>query len=170
MTFSSLHITPYNENNFKLCRRYAEKFGAGSQNLLLWGNHGTGKTAAAKAIAAHLIARQTSVVMMSFSDLLEAAHDTSITDEVSTADLLIIDDLKPSELTTADLEAVCAIFERRTENAFPMIFTTALTPYQLRNVCADLFNRILSGCYQMQFTGCDWRTPVRSPQNAVDAV
>lgn len=170
MTFKSLHITPYNENNLKLCRRYAEKFGAGSQNLLLWGNHGTGKTAAAEAIAAHLIARQNSVVMMGFMDLFEAAHDTIFADEVSTADLLIIDDLKPAESSAGDLEAVSAILEYRTANALPTIFTTALTPYQLQNVCADLFSRILSECYQIQFTGCDWRTPIRSPQNAVDAI
>lgn len=170
MTFNSLHVTPYNENNLKLCRRYAEKFGAGSQNLLLWGNHGTGKTAAAEAIAARLIACQTSVVMMTFADLLEAAHDAVFADEVSTADLLIIDDLKPAESTTADLEAVYAILEYRTVNALPTIFTTALTPYQLQDVCADLFSRILSGCYQMQFTGHDWRASVRSPQNAIDAV
>lgn len=170
MTFRSLHITPYNENNIKLCQRYAEKFSTRSQNLLLWGNHGTGKTAAAEAIAAHLIARQTSVVMMTFADLLEAAHDAVFADEVSTADLLIIDDLKPAESTTDDLEAVCTILKCRMANALPMIFTAALTPYQLQNIYTDLFSRILSECYQMQFTGYDRRTPVRSSQDAADAI
>ena len=169
-TFNSLHITPYNENNLKLCLRYAEKFGAGPQNLLLWGNHGTGKTAAAEAIATHLIARQTSVVMTIFANLLETAHDAVFADEVNTADLLIIDDLKPAESTAGGLEVIYAILEYRTVNALPMILITALTPYQLRDVCADLFSRVLPGCYQMQFTGHDWRIPVRSSQNAADAV
>lgn len=114
---------------------------------MLWGNHGTGKTAAVEAIAAHLIARQTSVVMMTFADLLEAAHDAVFTDEVSTADLLIIDDLKPAESTAGDLEAVYAILEHRTANALPTLFTTALTPYQLRDVCTDLFSRVLPGYF-----------------------
>jgi len=156
MTFNSLHVTPYNENNLKLCRRYAEKFGARSQNLLLWGNHGTGKTAAAKAIAAHLIARQTPVVMITFANLLEAVHDAVFADEVSTADLLIIDDLKPAESSTTDLEAVYAILEYRKVNALPTIFTTALAPYQLQNTIPTLYSRVLLGCYQMQFTGYNW--------------
>ena len=108
--------------------------------------------------------------MTTFADLLEATHDAVFTDEVSTADLLIIDDLKSAESTAGDLEAVYAILEYRTANALPTIFTTALTLYQLRDVCADLFSRVLPGYYQMQFTGRDWRIPVGTPQNAADAV
>ena len=91
------------EKNLEAARQFTQNFGKESQNLLLTGQAGTGKTFLSNCIAAELMNRAFSVLYLSASELFDAlakqtfdrraegAEET--VDQVFSCDLLIIDDL-----------------------------------------------------------------------------
>ena len=168
-TFKQFEKKAFNERNLKLCQRYSEKFNLmmeKNQGLLFWGSVGTGKTFAAACIANALLERKIPVMMTSFVKLIALIEsgrerDSSILERIGKAKLVIFDDLGAERNTAYALEKVYGIVDARYRQKLPMIFTTNLTPDEMKKEqderYARIYDRIFGNCYPMQFVGPSWR-------------
>jgi len=167
--FCFFETNKYNERNFKLCKRYAEKFEQmeeKSQGLLMWGNVGTGKSFAAACVANYLLEHYTSVVMTSFVKILEVIQsgeeqETKLMTKIAESRLVIFDDLGAERNTDYALEKVYNIIDSRYRSGKPMILTTNLSIEEMKSETdirySRIYDRIFEICYPMQFTGTSWR-------------
>lgn len=165
-TFDAFKRTTYNDRNLKLCKRFAERFDLmmeKNQGLLFWGDVGTGKSFAAACIANYLLEKKVPVIMTSFVKLLELASNKSSAglSRLSSAKLVVFDDLGAERGTDYALEKVYNIIDTRYRNRLPMILTTNLTIDDMKSETdirySRIYDRILEVCYPMQFTGPSWR-------------
>lgn len=159
----------YNERNFKLCKRYAEKFDQmeeKNQGLLMWGNVGTGKSFAAACIANYLLEHYTSVIMTSFVKILEVIQsgeeqEAKLMKKIAESRLVIFDDLGAERNTDYALEKVYNIIDSRYRSGKPMILTTNLSIEEMKAETdirySRIYDRIFEICYPMQYTGTSWR-------------
>lgn len=168
-TFANFIVDDRNQRNLKLCKSYADRFPEmleKNQGLLLWGAPGVGKTYAAACIANALLEKRVPVMMTSFIRLLSLIQsgreqEEDILARMSFAKLVIFDDLGAERNTGYALEKVYEIVDDRYRKGLPSIFTTnlALTDIQgetdLRY--SRIYDRVLSNCYPMHFTGQSWR-------------
>lgn len=162
--FENYSVTAENESAYKICGRYAERFGElprKNQGLLLWGGVGTGKTFSAACIANALLDRGIPVVMTSFAKLLGKDKGFGIDEEfiaeLNRASLLIIDDLGAERSTDFALEKVYSIIDSRYSTGLPMILTTNLDLQEMQR-CTDIryirvYERILEVCYPVRLAG-----------------
>lgn len=169
VTFDTLQVTPHNDRNMKLCKRYAFGFQDmlnKNQGLLMWGGVGTGKSCVAAAIANHLLNERVPVVMTSFVKIVEDVQmkkisDTDLYETLSRADLVIFDDLGAERKTDFALEIVYNAIDDRYRKKLPMIITTNKTLDEMKSVddirYIRIYDRIFEVCYPMQFTGPSWR-------------
>lgn len=167
-TFDSFESNEYNKKNLELCRRYVAKFGKmyeKNQGLLFWGNVGTGKSYAAACIANRLMDHGVRVIMTSFVKLLENTRvplrEAETMMRLSSAKLVIFDDLGAERSTDYALEKTYNIIDSRYRSNKPMILTTNLT---LDEMFAEkdlryrrIYDRIFEVCYPVQWTGPSWR-------------
>jgi len=122
--------------------------------LLLFGNHGSGKTHLAAAIANHRVAViQQPALLLTVADLLDhlrAAYSpqSAVTydarfDAIRTAPLLVLDDLGAHSATTWAQEKLHQLLDHRYVGHLPTVITTALTLDELERHDPRLFTRIL---------------------------
>lgn len=168
-TFDRFQETNFNRKNLKFCKRYATAFDEmlkKNQGLLLWGGVGTGKTYSAACVANHLLQNKVPVVMTSFVKILELIQgdkdeEMNIMRKLTSAKLVILDDLGAERNTSYALEKVYNIVDSRYRSGFPMILTTNLTLNEMQeetdNPYARIYDRIFEVCYPMQFTGDSFR-------------
>lgn len=168
-TFDNFSITKSNEQNLKLCKRYATAFDTmveKNQGLILWGGIGTGKSFAAACIANYLLDRGVPVIMTSLVKLLELIQggeekESDIIARLNSAKLVIFDDLGAERSTDYAIERVYNIVDSRYRKQKPMIFTTNLTVAEMKDETdirySRIYDRVFEVCYPIQFVGPSWR-------------
>jgi DNA replication protein DnaC len=170
-TFENYDLTKYNDRQYKICKRYSEKFPEmlrRNQGLLLCGGVGTGKTYAAACIANDLMNRSVSVVMISFVRILRGVHgfkeenrDDRFMNRLMSTKLLIIDDLGAERGTDYAVENVYSVIDSRYRSGKPMILTTNLTPTEMQEATdirySRIYDRLFEVCYPIEFKGPSWR-------------
>ena len=155
------------ERNLRYCRDYAEHFGTLSENLMLSGGTGLGKTHLALAIGAAVGSRGFSVCYETAISLFSKLERAKFSPNESTlaqaekleqCDLLIIDDLgteMPGQFVTA---ALYGLLNQRLLAKKPMVITTNLT---VDDASARYSPQIASRLYgefsRRQFLGSDIR-------------
>lgn len=166
--FSSAVFNKYNQKNMKLCQEYASgfpKMQEKNQGLLFWGDVGTGKSYAAACIANELMDKGIPVVMTSFVKLLSAVRNQDQEEKIisllSTAKLVVFDDLGAERSTDYAIEKVYNIVDSRYRSNLPMIVTTNMTFPEMLNESdlrySRIYDRIFEVCYPVQWTGYSWR-------------
>lgn len=168
-TLSNYNITSDNEKMHKIATNYVRKFSEmkkNAQGLLFWGDVGTGKSYTAAAIANELINDMYSVVMTSFTKLLECMEDKDksavyIMERIMSADLLVIDDLGTERSTDYALERVYDVIDSRYRSKKPIILTTNKNMTEMKT-CNDIrynriYDRVFEMCYPIKVVGMSLR-------------
>ena len=167
--FDKCVISDDNRKNFQICRKYVENFDSmveKNQGLIMWGDVGTGKSYASACIANELIDKGISVVMTSFTQLLDLlqrdySDEFAIIDRVMNARLLIVDDFGAERNTSYALEKVYNLIDMRCKRRLPMIITTNLDFNAMANeddmIYRRIYDRIFEYCYPMHFQGKSFR-------------
>lgn len=153
------------EQNFKLCRRFAENFGSG--NLLFIGGTGLGKTFLSACVAREVADRGHSVAYESAGHLFQKIEKNRFNpDEESEAavqrlyksDLLIIDDLGtelPGNFVTA---ALYDLVNDRLLSGKPMVISTNLNIDEIaRRYSPQIASRLQGSFQRLTFVGNDIR-------------
>ena len=159
------------ERVLRLCRAYAESFGAQSPNLLFTGEPGLGKTFLSAAIARVVAAKGCGVAYDTASGLLasfEREKFSRDTDEVSDAasrvrqlmscDLLILDDLGTEMPTAFTQSALYALLDGRLRAGKKTIVSTNLDRSGIETRYGAALASRLAGEYEwLEFMGRDIR-------------
>lgn len=166
-TFTDIVVTPENQKQIKLARRYVDKFSElyeKNQGLLFYGDVGTGKTHIACCIGNALMEKLVSVFATSFVKILQKSKGFKSTDDedayiakMNSARLLILDDLGAERGTDYALEIVYNIIDTRYRSGKPMIVTTNLTMNEMQEendirLCR-IYDRIFEVCFPVEFRG-----------------
>ena len=152
---------------FDVCRKYAENFSMDSGNLLFNGGTGLGKTLLSACIARTAAEKGYSVAYESAPHLfgkLEKNHfrpteeSARQAEELSAADLLIIDDLGTEMSGVFVTSALYALVNDRLLEGKPTIISTNLTISEIRERYSPQIASRLQGHYQLlPFVGTDIR-------------
>lgn len=148
------------------CRRYAETFSLSSQNLLMQGSTGLGKTHLSLAIANEVLGKGFGVIYCSVSNILsklEAEHfgreESGDTESLlQNCDLLILDDLGTEFKSSFFASTAYGIVNTRLLTQKPTIISTNLSMRELQDRYSDRFASRIAGNYvRFLFTGHDNR-------------
>ena len=154
--------------NMQKCISFAENFGKNSDNLILYGSSGLGKTFLSSCIARRVTERGFSVTYdtaISIFDQYNAAKFGGDTERANralqryrSADLLIVDDLG-TEMSNAFYTAcLYDLLNGRLMRKQPTILSTNLLPNQLESrYTGAIASRILGEFTQLRFIGEDIR-------------
>ena len=154
------------EQNFAFCKKYAEEFSAGSNNLIFQGGTGLGKTHLSLAIAREAIERGFAVVygsVQSYASSIERErfnnHENSDTsDLLSDADLLILDDLGTEFPSPYVASVIYNIVDVRIMRSLPTIISTNLSAQEIQTRYGERLVSRIYGCYnKLTFVGKDIR-------------
>ena len=159
------------ERVLRLCRAYAESFGAQSPNLLFTGEPGLGKTFLSAAIARVVASKGCGVAYDTVSGLLAAFEREKFsrdTDESSDAasrvrqlmrcDLLILDDLGTEMPTAFTQSALYALLDGRLRAGKKTIISTNLDRSGIETRYGAALASRLAGEYEwLEFLGRDIR-------------
>lgn len=153
-TFAAFEVDDDTLDAFEACRTFADTFTAGRRGLLLAGGCGCGKTHLAASIVHALIDRGHHAILMTSARILDALKtafgDTdrtrAIRTELTTADLLVIDDIGAEHLTDWARSELAALINDRYESSKTTILTTNLT---LSALTARLGRRTVSRIAEM---------------------
>ena len=150
----------------KVCRDFAENFDSHSQNLLLLGGTGLGKTHLSLAIANEVLTGDRSVIYGSFQNLVNKlsaetfsySGNTDVSDSILGCDLLIIDDLGTEMSTTFSQSCIYNIINTRIMRGLSTIISTNLTFEELeKQYSPRVASRIIGSYTPLQFMGADIR-------------
>ena len=168
-SFKSYEQRDGNLTGLKVASRYCKNFETmyeSGQGLIFYGTVGTGKSYTAACVANWLINHEVSVIMTSPMRILRELWDKDSSEEENInrllrPKLLIIDDLGAERDTEYAWEKISSVIDARVTQKRPMIITTNYTRQELTED-ADLrhrrtFDRLLSVCYPVQFTGRSFR-------------
>lgn len=139
----------------------------GRTGLLLYGDVGTGKTYLAACIANDLLNKGISVKWLTSMQIVERGNFfneseyAEYTRNITSPDLLIIDDLGAERGTEFALERVHSLVDTRISANKPMIVTTNIDINNMGN-CTDLkkkrtFDRILPATFAFAMKGISYR-------------
>ena len=158
------------------CRRYAAAFSLSSDNLLMQGATGLGKTHLSLAIAGEVIQKGFGVVYGSTQTLLarlerdrfqrggcdpEEGSETHLTQ----CDLLILDDLGTEFTTSFTTAALYQIINSRLLLSRPTIISTNLSLKELEQAYSERFvSRVMGSYTRLEFLGVDIRQQKRLEQ------
>ncbi|MGN0173512.1 MAG: ATP-binding protein [Acutalibacteraceae bacterium] len=148
------------------CVKYAAEFSENSENLLMNGKTGLGKTHLSLAIANDVIKKGYNVVYGPISKIIgniEKEHfsgnDRTTLQNVLECDLLIFDDLGTEFTTQFIVSAIFDIINSRILNKKPTIINTNLDFEELKQKYSDrIVSRIVGNYRMLQFFGKDIRT------------
>lgn len=154
---------------FDVALQYAEKFDHNrGMGLIFTGNHGTGKTHLAAAIASHIIKNfYVTVNFVVFTDILSDIRNAiatgsnevaSIENQMCSSSLLIIDDLGKEKQSQFTNELLYRVVNTRYKEMLPLIITTNYTMQELaKRLDYAVFSRIVEMCRAVDMTGDDYR-------------
>lgn len=130
--------------------------------LLLWGPPGSGKTFAAACIANALMARDVTVRMATFGEILSRLPALSPQDKLlylenlRTCGLLILDDFGMERRTEYAREQIFSVVDGRYLTRGPMVVTTNLGLEEMKNPkdleSRRICDRILENCIPVHFS------------------
>lgn len=162
-----------------LAKNYVENFKQFKHNglgMLFYGNTGTGKTFISACIGNALIEQEYSVYMSSIADLINLMtknygnYRQEVLENLSKADLLILDDLGTENILTADtssskqkefLELTYKIIDSRYLTKKPLIVSTNYDAHILQNPptldIKRIFERITERCRPVLMNGANRR-------------
>lgn len=155
-----------------VCRKWAETFGPGSPNLLFTGAPGLGKTFLSAAVARVVSASGAGVAYDTATSLLaaferekfsrdedERADAASRVRQLTTCDLLILDDLGTEMSTAFTQSALYSLLDGRLRAGKKTIISTNLTRADIEARYGAALASRLSGEYEwIEFRGRDVRT------------
>lgn len=158
--------SPYEimQENLQDCKEYAQYFGIRSENLLLYGNAGLGKTHLALSIASEVLEKGYNVIYVSaqtaFAEISSQRFNNSfpLFDTMLNADLLVLDDLGTEFVDAYVLSKLYELINGRL-NHRPTVYTTNICDDMLlrRRYTEKIASRLLGSCSSIPFTGKDIR-------------
>jgi DNA replication protein DnaC len=163
-------------NNFNLCREFADSFGSKTENLLLFGSSGLGKTFLSACIARVVSERGFSVAYDTsihiFSHFEEVKFNGANAEQAAlslekyrSADLLILDDLGTEMGTAFTTSCLYDLLNTRLMKHQPIIINTNLMPNELeKRYSPAVASRILGEFTLLRFLGEDIRR-IRQREN-----
>lgn len=152
-----------------MAKNYVKSFGEGSENLLLIGKTGTGKTHISTAIARELIHKGYDVVYDSAQNIISDfendrfkngyGREENRSDKYLECRLLIIDDLGTEFINAFTVSTLYNLLNTRQNRGLPTIISTNLSPEELARKYEDrIYSRIIgAGCKVLPFEGKDKR-------------
>lgn len=158
-----------NEKLSNAMKNYADKFKEFKSNgkgLMLYGPVGTGKSYYAASIANELIDKGYSVLMTSFTNLinkLQGMHEgkQEYIDSLTNFSLLIIDDLGTESGSDYRREIVFNVIDSRYRSGLPMIITTNLSAGEIKKTTEisfqRIYDRLLERCFPIEVPGASRR-------------
>lgn len=159
-------------HNYKIARAFARGFAAHSDNLLLIGTTGTGKTHISTAIAAEVIKQGFDVLYDSAQNIISAFEDDRfrsgygqrelLSEKYMECDLLIIDDLGTEFVNQFTVSVLYNVINTRKNKGLSTIISTNLTAQELAaKYEGRIYSRIVGSDYTVLFfSGRDHRTCV----------
>lgn len=151
--------------NFNYCKNYANNFSVSSNNIMMIGNTGLGKTHLSLSIAERVICKGFNVLYNSIINYLSDLEDEQFgrSDEnsfqiISDADLLILDDLGSEYDKPIYKSMLYNIINTRMNKGLPTIISTNLGLDEIQNRYEPrLVSRLLTAYEIRKFTGNDIR-------------
>ena len=183
-TFSDYKVTADNSTAVKAAKNFLQNQQGG---LFFFGNPGTGKTFLASIVTQEFLKSNKSVIFGDVPTLLEVLRGsfddkntkiTDLMDDLSTVDLLVLDDLGTEIPTEWAVERIYSIINQRYNAEKPVIVTSNLELGKLAwrlnhpkktynqkdddekfpNVNGDrIISRLVGMCERIELTGRDWR-------------
>lgn len=148
------------------CKGYANNFATSSPNLLIFGGTGIGKTHISLAISKVVGEKGYNVIYLSAPDLFTSLEKERFSqekpeysiDNITTCDLLIIDDLGAEFTTSFTISALYNIINTRLLSDLPTIITANLIPSELTTRYSERIASRILGCFEhLRFVGNDIR-------------
>lgn len=165
----TIGLSPYKnmQNIVSICRKFVEEFDNTSDNLLLYGNTGLGKTYLSNCIANELIKSCHNVVCLSAIELFKAfsksefekdALSSDAASEIIECDLLIIDDLG-TELSNnfTNMTLFYCVNDRILKNKSTIISTNLSLNDMFNRYSEKIFSRIAQSYKALKLVGQDIR-------------
>lgn len=155
-------------NILNRCVKYVDSFNEQSDNLLLIGGTGVGKTHLSVAIAKEVTEKGYDVVFKCAQDLIsdfefERFHKSysdvspAKTDKYYECDLLIIDDLGSEMTNQFTVSCVFFLINSRINNGKPTIISTNMTSDKLKTYDERIYSRLIGEYRPIQLKGKDVR-------------
>ncbi len=153
---------------FEICKNYAEDFSPKSENLMLIGDTGLGKTHLSTAIAGRVIERGFDVcydtatnVFASFENERFGKQNSKFaipTERYFECDLLIIDDLGTEPITQFTVSSLYNLINTRAMNDKQVMLSTNLSLSEMQKKYGDrIASRLFGESIILKFTGKDVR-------------
>ncbi len=156
---------------FDSCKDYAAGFSKSSENVLMQGSTGVGKTFLSACIARVIAGKGFSVCYETTVSALEAfelqrfARDAETADDAAKrvrrmldCDLLILDDLGTEMVTSLTASALYTLINSRLNSALPMIISTNCTDEELaKRYTPQICSRLAGSFKHLPFAGKDIR-------------
>lgn len=162
------------EHNFTFCQKYALNFSENSENILLYGAPGLGKTFLSTSIAKVVSERGFSVAYDTSISILghyesqkfgnfQSDESQKHINKYRNSDLFIIDDLGSEMSTNFTTSAIYDIVNYRIMARKPMIINTNLIPIKIQERYSEaIASRMLGEFTQLRFMGNDIRAVKRN--------
>ena len=156
------------KRNYKTCYDFATSFGSHSNNLLLHGKAGLGKTFLCNCIAKEALDLGFNVIYLTAFQLFRLIreyrfnYDSDLSSEdidaIYKCDLLIIDDLGTEGSNSFTTSELFSLINDRLLSEKPVVISTNLTPNELVNHYSDrIISRVLGHYLSLKFLGSDIR-------------
>ncbi|MGN0612588.1 MAG: ATP-binding protein [Porcipelethomonas sp.] len=152
---------------YSLCRNYADNFSLSSENILMFGRTGLGKTHLSLAIANEVLKKGFNVLYdssLNYLNQIEKEHfgrDNSGSDTLTqllSADLLILDDLGSEYDKQFYVSTIYNIINTRLNKGLPTIISTNLSHEEmLKKYDERIISRLFAIYESFEFVGMDIR-------------
>ena len=155
------------------CRRFIEEFDTVPRNLYFFGTVGTGKSFLSICVADELLKAGRSVLYFSSAGLFDIIANykfitanreeyAQVMEDLSTSDLLVIDDLGTEMTNSFVIAQLFAILNGRALNGRATIISTNLPLQEMQERYSDrIFSRITSSFEICKLTGKDIRFQIK---------
>lgn len=159
---SNFEKADMNCNYMKIAKKYAETFSKRKDEIGLFftGSVGTGKTFASYCISNYLLGNSKSVLVINLSSYLTqiklkwSEAEMEILDYIKKCDLLVIDDLGAENISPFVLEKTFGLIDTRYRSKKPMIITSNLDIYQIKEKFGERISDRISGmCFEINVSG-----------------
>lgn len=155
---------------FGFTKNYAEKFTLNSENILMSGSTGLGKTHLSLAVANKVMRRGFNVIYDSALNVMynvdkERYNEGDTLKAIMNADLLILDDLGAEQETKSSVSTVYNIINTRIARRKPTVISTNLESNEIsQRYGARVRSRLIGNYRQLHFSGNDIRLQIRREQ------